>query len=77
MGILALDDSILHSFTKPNLQIIKEVIFKSSNDIIDCIPDIRIGIFGNGIQFSLKDIAKTIKSIFNQYKSFRDDRYNS
>ena len=76
LGILALDDSILHSFTKPNLQIIKEVIFKSSDDIIDCIPDIRIGIFGNGIQFSPKDIAKTIKSIFNQYKSFRRSNRN-
>lgn len=76
LGILALDDSILQSFTKPNIQILKEVISKNSDDIIDCIPDISIGIFGNGIQVSPKAVAKTIKNIFNQYKSFRISNRN-
>lgn len=76
LGILALDDSILQSFTKSNIQILKEVISQNSDDIIDCIPDISIGIFGNGIQVSLKAVAKTIKNIFNQYKSFRISNRN-
>ena len=76
LGILALDDSILQAFTKPNYQILKEVISKNSDDIIDCIPDISIGIFGNGIQVSPKAVAKTIKNIFNQYKSFRISNRN-
>lgn len=76
LGMLALDDSILKSFTKPNVQIVKEVISKNSDNIIDCIPDIQIGILGNGMQLSPKAIAKTIKSIFNQYKSFRRSNGN-
>ena len=67
LGILALDDSILQSFTKPNIQILKEVISKNSDDIIDCIPDISIGVFN----ISPKIVIKTIKNIFEQYKTIK------
>ena len=67
LGILALDDSILQSFTKPNIQILKEVISKNSDDIIDCIPDISIGVFN----ISPKIVVKTIKNIFEQYKTIK------